>query len=169
MKKLFFLFFIFFTTNLFAENHEQVPSLSEALEGVSAEQLADLGGSDSSLSEAGGELEAESLIVSGIEQGDFSPEDLISMDQAAEILEANLELFDFDIVATIQDALLSGDVSEEEVAYTLQTFSSLSMEDRSIVAQESFTGDTSDPSWSQISAEGQATICSAGLASGDGC
>ena len=91
------------------------------------------------------------------------------MDQAAEILEANLELFDFDIVATIQEALLSGDVSEEEVAYTLQTFSSLSMEDRSIVAQESFTGDTSDPSWSQISTEGQATICSAGLASGDGC
>ena len=169
MIKFFAVLFTFICSNLFAENHDQVTSLTDALEGVSQDQLADLSSSDTSLSEAGGELETESLIITGIEQGDFSPEDLISMDEAAEILEANLDLFDFDIVATIQDALLSGDVSEEEVAYTLMTFSSLSLEDRSVVAQESFSGDTSDPSWSQLSESGQEAICNAGLASGDGC
>jgi hypothetical protein len=169
MFKLLTIFFTFAFSNLFAENHDQVTSLSDALEGVSQDQLADLSSSDTSLSEAGGELETETLIITGIEQGQFSPEDLISMDEAAEILEANLDLFDFDIVATIQEALLSGDVTEEEVAYTLMTFSSLSVEDRSIVAQESFSGDTSDPSWSQLSESGQEAICSAGLASGDGC
>jgi len=169
MIKIFTVLFTFICSNLFAENHDQVTSLTDALEGVSQDQLADLSSSDTSLSEAGGELETESLIITGIEQGDFSPEDLISMDEAAEILEANLDLFDFDIVATIQDALLSGDVSEEEVAYTLMTFSSLSLEDRSVVAQESFSGDTSDPSWSQLSEPGQEAICNVGLASGDGC
>ena len=169
MIKILILFFTFFSFNLLAENHEQVPSLADSLEGISQDQLADLSSSDTSLSEAGGELETETLIVSGIEQGDFSPEDLISMEQAGDILEANLDLFDFDIVATIQEALASGGVSEEEVAYTLMTFSSLSLEDRSVVAQESFSGDTSDPLWNELSTSGQEAICSAGLASGDGC
>lgn len=169
MIKILILFFTFFSFNLLADNHEQVPSLADSLEGISQDQLADLSSSDTSLSEAGGELETETLIVSGIEQGDFSPEDLISMEQAGDILEANLDLFDFDIVATIQEALASGGVSEEEVAYTLMTFSSLSLEDRSVVAQESFSGDTSDPLWNELSASGQEAICSAGLASGDGC
>ena len=97
MIKILILFFTFFSFNLLADNHEQVPSLADSLEGISQDQLADLSSSETSLSEAGGELETETLIVSGIEQGDFSPEDLISMEQAGDILEANLDLFDFDI------------------------------------------------------------------------
>ena len=169
MTKYLSIFFLFFSLNLYAEGHDQIAPLSEALENASEDQLLDMEIADTSLIDVGGEVEAENLIEEGFIQGDFTPEDLISMDEAAEILEANLEFFDFDIVELIGDALESGDVTEEEVAYTLMIFSTLSAADRTVVGQEEFTGDTTDASWSDISAEGQAIICNAGLATGGGC
>ena len=169
MKKIFAVLFFFFASNSLAENHDQISSLSDALENANDDQLASLEIVDTSFSEVTIELEAGDIIETAFEQGDFSPEDLISMDEAAEILEANLDFFDFDIVSLIGSALESGDVTEEEVAYTLMIFSTLSAADRTVVGQESFTGDTTDASWSDISTEGQNIICDAGLATGGGC
>ena len=169
MKRIFLVLSLLYAASSFAENHDQVASLSDALNNASEDQLASMEIIDTSLSEISVELEAGDLIETAFEQGDFSPEDLISMDEAAEILEANLDFFDFDIVSLIGDALESGDVTEEEVAYTLMIFSTLSAADRTIVGQEEFTGDTTDASWAQISSEGQTIICNAGLATGGGC
>ena len=169
MKKLITILILFYSTSSFAENHDQIPSLSEALESAGEDQLANLDFTETSFSEMSIDLDAGDLIVTSIEQGDFSPEDIEFLGEAAEILEANIDFFDFDIVATIQDALAQGNVTEEEVAYTLMIFSTLSSADRTVVAQESFSGDTSDASWGDISAAGQATICNAGLATGNGC
>jgi len=76
-----------------------------------------------------------------------------------EIVNANAEYFDFDILQEISDLIEEGEFSEAQIRQTLQAFDSLSDADKALVANEGF--DANDPGnalYQQVSAEGQTII-----------
>ena len=98
-------------------------------------------------------------IEAALEEGLISPEQASDLDIALEIVNANAEYFDFDILQEISDLIEEGEFSEAQIRQTLQAFDSLSDADKALVANEGF--DANDPGnalYQQVSAEGKSTI-----------
>ena len=139
----------------------QVPSLADVLNDMNDVEILEM---EQSVFDTGAlDFDTQSMIQNEIEaaleEGLISPEQASDLDIALEIVNANAEYFDFDILQEISDLIEEGEFSEAQIRQTLQAFDSLSDADKALVANEGF--DANDPGnalCQQVSAEGKSII-----------
>jgi len=139
----------------------EVPSLADVLNDMNDVEILEM---EQSVFDTGAlDFDTQSMIQNEIEaaleEGLISPEQASDLDIALEIVNANAEYFDFDILQEISDLIEEGEFSEAQIRQTLQAFDSLSDADKALVANEGF--DATDPGnalYQQVSAEGQSII-----------
>jgi len=139
----------------------EVPSLADVLNDMNDVEILEM---EQSVFDTGAlDFDTQSMIQNEIEaaleEGLISPEQASDLDIALEIVNANAEYFDFDILQEISDLIEEGEFSEAQIRQTLQAFDSLSDADKALVANEGF--DASDPAnalYQQVSAEGKSII-----------
>jgi len=139
----------------------EVPSLADVLNDMNDVEILEM---EQSVFDTGAlDFDTQSMIQNEIEaaleEGLISPEQASDLDIALEIVNANAEYFDFDILQEISDLIEEGEFSEAQIRQTLQAFDSLSDADKALVANEGF--DANDPGnalYQQVSAEGQSII-----------
>ena len=105
------------------------------------------------------DMVVENQITAALEEGLILPENAGDVEVVMEIVNANAEYFNFDILQEISDLIAEGEFSETQIRQTLEAFDSLSDADKAIVAQEEF--DAQEPGnalYQQVSAEGRAII-----------
>ena len=123
----------------------EVPSLADVLSDMSDIEILEM---EQSVFDSGAlDFDTQSMIQSEIEaaleDGLISPEQASDLDIALEIVNANAEYFDFDILQEISTLIAEGEFSEAQIRQTLQAFDSLSDADKALVASEEF--DASNP------------------------
>ena len=139
----------------------EVPSLADVLNDMNDVEILEM---EQSVFDTGAlDFDTQSMIQNEIEaaleEGLISPEQASDLDIALEIVNANAEYFDFDILQEISDLIEEGEFSEAQIRQTLQAFDSLSDADKALVANEGF--DANDPGnalYQQVSAEGKSII-----------
>jgi len=139
----------------------EVPSLADVLNDMNDVEILEM---EQSVFDTGAlDFDTQSMIQNEIEaaleERLISPEQASDLDIALEIVNANAEYFDFDILQEISDLIEEGEFSEAQIRQTLQAFDSLSDADKALVANEGF--DANDPGnalYQQVSAEGKSTI-----------
>jgi len=139
----------------------EVPLLADVLNDMNDVEILEM---EQSVFDTGAlDFDTQSIIQNEIEaaleEGLISPEQASDLDIALEIVNANAEYFDFDILQEISDLIEEGEFSEAQIRQTLQAFDSLSDADKALVANEGF--DANDPGnalYQQVSAEGKSII-----------
>ena len=105
------------------------------------------------------DMVVENQIIAALEEGLISPENASDVEVVMEIVNANAEYFNFDILQEISDLIAEGEFSETQIRQTLEAFDSLSDADKAIVAQEEFDAqDAGNALYQRVSAEGRAII-----------
>lgn len=105
------------------------------------------------------DMVVENQITAALEEGLISPENASDVEVVMEIVNANAEYFNFDILQEISDLIAEGEFSETQIRQTLEAFDSLSDADKAIVAQEEFDAqDAGNALYQRVSAEGRAII-----------
>jgi len=139
----------------------EVPSLADVLSEMSDVEISEM---EQSVFDAGAlDFDTQSMtqneIEAALEEGLISPEQASDVDIALEIVNANAEFFDFDILKEFSELIAEGEFSEAQIRQTLQAFDSLSDADKAIVANEEFdANDVNNALYQQVSAEGKAII-----------
>jgi len=101
----------------------------------------------------------ESQIQAALAEGLITEEQASDAEIVLEIVNANAEYFDFDILQEIADIIAEGEFTEAQIRQTLQAFDSLSDADKALVAQAEFDAtDQANALYQQVSAEGKAII-----------
>jgi hypothetical protein len=75
-----------------------------------------------------------------------------------EIVNANAEFFDFDILDEIATVIAEGEFTEAQIRQTLEGFNRLSDADKALVGQQAFDTGDANPLYQQVSAAGKAII-----------
>ena len=133
-----------------AQEAEIVP-LGDAISGLTEQDFANRAGAGDISVQIDAALDS-AMVADALEQGLITQEEAGTLNQALEIIEANIENFDFDIQAMIAEALENGDVNLQQVTETLNAFEQLSDAGKAIVGQETFNplngqGNLSDADW----------------------
>ncbi|MCE2518178.1 MAG: hypothetical protein J4F41_10265 [Alphaproteobacteria bacterium] len=141
----------------------EVPALSDVLSGMSETEISTLEADVANDGSITGDIDVaiDGAIDDAITDGLITADQADMAREALTIVNANADFFNFDILAVIEDGLSNGDFTLEELNQTLSGFQSLSEEGKAIVAQESFSGDPSQPDFQSLSAEDQAIVTSA--------
>ena len=118
----------------------EVPSLADVLNDMNDVEILEM---EQSVFDTGAlDFDTQSIIQNEIEaaleEGLISPEQASDLDIALEIVNANAEYFDFDILQEISDLIEEGEFPEAQIRQTLQAFDSLSDADKALVANEGF-------------------------------
>ena len=117
----------------------EVPPLAAVLEGLSDVEVSEV----VTAAQAEGSIDADveiaisDAVSEAVAEGLISSEEAVDATAALEIVAANAEFFDFDILETIGDVIDSGDFSIEDVG--LEGFNSLSDAGKALVGQEAFS------------------------------
>lgn len=138
-----------------AQDASSVPTLADVLGSLTSEEVTSMERDvsvDGSLS-LDMDVTVEAAVNDAIEDG------LITADQAEDaaaslqLVQANADFFNFDILDAIGEVIESGEFSVEEIRQTLEGFNTLSDAGKALVGNEAFdTTDTSDGSlFSQLS------------------
>jgi len=138
-----------------------VPSLADVLSEMDEVEILQMEQTvtDTGTLDLDTDMVVENQITADLEEGLISPENASDVEVVMEIVNANAEYFNFDILQEISDLIAEGEFSETQIRQTLEAFDSLSDADKAIVAQEEF--DAQDPGnalYQQVSAEGRAII-----------
>ena len=138
-----------FAAPALAQESTGVPSLADVMGSLSSDEISQM---ENSVAEEGSlsldmDITVEAAVSEAIEDG------LISADQAEdaaaslELIQANADFFNFDILEAIGEVIESGEFSVEEIRQTLEGFNTLSDAGKSLVGNEEFdVTDTSDSS-----------------------
>ena len=138
-----------------------VPTLEEALKDADPNRVAEMrdGLKDSSLSNAGSDIDPQAVILSGLDSGQFTPSEAADLKDALEIINVNSEYFSFDIAAAMNDAIKRGDLTPADAAETMRLFTLLSPEAKAIIGANPEFND-SEPDWlDPFTPADQAIIC----------
>ena len=161
------------STPLYAQTF--VPAEDQALEEVAQEEivpLADLidtmtDAEINQMEEAAMETESltfdvEQMIEAAVEEavatGTVGPELTENAAAVVELVNANAEFFDFDILDEIADIIAEGEFIEAQIRQTLEGFNQLSDADKALVGQEAFEAVDSNALYQQVSAAGKTII-----------
>jgi len=161
------------STPLYAQTF--VPAEDQALEEVAQEEivpLADLidtmtDAEINQMEEAAMETESltfdvEQMIEAAVEEavatGTVGPELTENAAAVVELVNANAEFFDFDILDEIADIIAEGEFTEAQIWQTLEGFNQLSGADKALVGQEAFEAVDSNALYQQVSAAGKTII-----------
>ena len=157
MRNLFIFSFLIltisFSTSPVMAQTEIVP-LGEAISDLTEQDIAGETGAGDVSAQIDAALDS-AMVADALAQGLITQEEAGSLNQALDIIEANIDNFDFDIQAMIAEALENGDVSLQQVTETLNAFDQLSDAGKAIVGQDTFSpingqGDLSDADWAVI-------------------
>ncbi len=135
-----------FAFPVFAQTGEvEVPSLSEVFQTLSSDQIsasetAVENGNDLTFDQ---DLAVDQAVSEAVAQGIVSSEDAGDVAATLELVNSNVEYFDFDILESIGEVLESG-FTVEEVRGTLEAFNNLSNEGKAIVGKQDFSFSDSD-------------------------
>jgi hypothetical protein len=152
------------TENIFqdAEISElAVPALADVISELNETEILQM---EQDVSESGSlavdtEMMIETEIEAALAEGVITAEQATDAEVVLEIVNANAEYFDFDILQEIALIIAEGEFTEAQIRQTLEAFDSLSDADKALVAQEEF--DALDPTnalYQQVSDEGKAII-----------
>jgi len=161
------------STPLYAQTF--VPAEDQALEEAAQEEivpLADLidtmtDAEINQMEEAAMETESltfdvEQMIEAAVEEavatGTVGPELTENAAAVVELVNANAEFFDFDILDEIADIIAEGEFTEAQIRQTLEGFNQLSDADKALVGQEAFEAVDSNALYQQVSAAGKTII-----------
>ena len=138
-----------------------VPSLADVLSEMDEVEILQMEQTvtDTGTLDLDTDMMIENQITAALEEGLISPEHAGDAEIVMEIVNANAEYFNFDILQEISDLIAEGEFSEVQIRQTLEAFDSLSDADKALVAQEEF--DAQEPGnalYQQVSAEGRAII-----------
>lgn len=132
-----------------AQETSAVPSLADVIGTLSSDEISQM---ESDVADQGSlsldmDITVDAAVSEAIADG------LISADQAEdaaasiELIQANADFFNFDILDAIGEVIESGEFSIEEIRQTLEGFNTLSEAGKSLVGNEDFdVTDTSDDS-----------------------
>ena len=138
-----------------------VPSLADVLSEMDEVEILQMEQTvtDTGTLDLDTDMVVENQITAALEEGLISPENASDVEVVMEIVNANAEYFNFDILQEISDLIAEGEFSETQIRQTLEAFDSLSDADKAIVAQEEFDAkDQGNALYQQVSAEGKAII-----------
>ena len=138
-----------------------VPSLADVLSEMDEVEILQMEQTvtDTGTLDLDTDMVVENQITAALEEGLISPENASDVEVVMEIVNANAEYFNFDILQEISDLIAEGEFSETQICQTLEAFDSLSDADKAIVAQEEFDAqDQGNALYQQVSAEGKAII-----------
>ena len=138
-----------------------VPSLADVLSEMDEVEILQMEQTvtDTGTLDLDTDMMIENQITAALEEGLISPEHAGDAEIVMEIVNANAEYFNFDILQEISDLIAEGEFSEVQIRQTLEAFDSLSDADKALVAQEEFDAqNTSNALYQQVSAEGKAII-----------
>ena len=161
------------STPLYAQTF--VPAEDQALEEAAQQEivpLADLidkmtDAEINQMEEAAMETESltfdvEQMIEAAVEEavatGTVGPELTENAVAVVELVNANAEFFDFDILDEIADIIAEGEFTEAQIRQTLEGFNQLSDVDKALVGQETFEAIDSNALYQQVSAAGKTII-----------
>lgn len=132
-----------------AQETNAVPSLADVIGTLSSDEISQM---ESDVAEQGS-LSLDMDITVDAAVNEAIADGLISADQAEdaaasiELIQANADFFNFDILDAIGEVIESGEFSIEEIRQTLEGFNTLSDAGKSLVGNEDFdVTDTSDDS-----------------------
>lgn len=132
-----------------AQETNAVPSLADVIGTLSSDEISQM---ESDVAEQGS-LSLDMDITVDAAVNEAIADGLISADQAEdaaasiELIQANADFFNFDILDAIGEVIESGEFSIEEIRQTLEGFNTLSEAGKSLVGNEDFdVTDTSDDS-----------------------
>ena len=178
MKKLFFAssaFALLFSGAAFAQDVE-VPALTDVLSGMSDTEVAEMESSVAVDGSLGADLDivVDAAVAEAITDGLITAEEAADATASLNIVTANAEFFDFDILDAIGEVIASGEFSMSDIRETLEGFNTLSDAGKAVVGQESFdfyagyfayqNGDTANQDasaqaiWNSLSAADQAIV-----------
>ncbi len=138
-----------------------VPTLKEALEDADPNRVSELndGLKDSSLSNAGSGIDPQPIVLSGLDDGNFTASERADLVEALEIINATKEYFSFDLAAAMNDAIESGTLTPADAAETMRLLALLSPEALAIIGADANFND-SEPNWlDPFTPADQAIIC----------
>ncbi len=138
-----------------------VPTLEEALKNADPNRVSELqsGLQSSPLSNAGSDIDPQPIVLSGLDDGNFTASERADLVEALEIINVNSEYFSFDIAAAMNDAIERGDLTPADAAETMRLFTLLSPEAKAIIGANPEFND-SDPNWLvPFTPADQAIIC----------
>jgi hypothetical protein len=161
------------STPLYAQTF--VPAEDQALEEAAQEEIVPLADLIDTMTEAEinqmeeAAMETESLtfdveqmIEAAVEEavatGTVGPELTENAAAVVELVNANAEFFDFDILDEIADIIAEGEFTEAQIWQTLEGFNQLSDADKALVGQEAFEAVDSNALYQQVSAAGKTII-----------
>ena len=121
----------------------QVPELGDVLGDLSTTELDafndSLAGEDTiMMDDFEGSLNI-AIIDQALDEGFITADEAADVEAALAIIDDNAEFFDFDLLALVEELLAEGVVTTDELYTTLDLFNSLSVADKTIVGQESFS------------------------------
>lgn len=132
-----------------AQETSAVPSLADVIGTLSSDEISQM---ESDVADQGS-LSLDMDITVDAAVNEAIADGLISADQAEdaaasiELIQANADFFNFDILDAIGEVIESGEFSIEEIRQTLEGFNTLSEAGKSLVGNEDFdVTDTSDDS-----------------------
>ena len=107
-------------------------------------------------------FDVEQMIEAAVEEavatGTVGPELTENAAAVVELVNANAEFFDFDILDEIADIIAEGEFTEAQIRQTLEGFNQLSDADKALVGQEAFEAVDSNALYQQVSAAGKTII-----------
>ena len=152
-----------FATSAFAltlgfANAQEVPPLSDVIQNMdprALEQMATVGGKIEPIT---GDVDAviDSAVNDAVKSGVISADQAGDMAASLQVVNANAQFFDFDILGTIGEGIKDGDFNMSEVRTTLEGFNNLSDAGKALVGQESF--EASDAQLGQLSDADRAIV-----------
>lgn len=138
-----------------AQQTDGVPSLADVIGTLSSDEISQM---ESSVADQGSlsfdmDVTVEAAVSEAIEDGLISAEQAEDAAASLELIQANADFFNFDIVEAIGEVIESGEFSIEEIRQTLEGFNTLSEAGKALVGNEDFdVTDSSDGSlFSQLS------------------
>ena len=142
MKKFLFAssaFALLFSGAAVAQDVE-VPALTDVLSGMSDTEVAEMESSVAVDGALGADLDivVDAAVAEAISDGLITAEEAADATASLNIVSANAEFFDFDMLDVIGEVIASGEFSMADIRGTLEGFNNLSDAGKTVVGQESF-------------------------------
>ena len=131
-----------FALTLGFANAQDVPPLSDVIQNMDPKALEQMGTVGGQIQPITGDVDAviNSAVNDAVKSGVITSDQAGDMTASLTVINSNAQFFDFDILATIGEALNDpdGDVSMADIRTTLEGFNQLSDAGKALVGKESF-------------------------------
>jgi hypothetical protein len=143
-----------------AAAQEEIVPLADLIETMTDAEISQM--EDAAMGTESLTFDVEQMIEAAVEEavatGTVGPELTETAAAVVELVNANAEFFDFDILDEIAGIIAEGEFTEAQIRQTLEGFNQLSDADKALVGQEAFEAIDSNALYQQVSAAGKTII-----------